>query len=100
MNEPRKPSAISRLLAILREQQHQYRPSTEIFLDLDVARIARELELAKFGAERGADNRPVHDAQDFDDIEHQIIERAESHKQAAHSLYLEHLHTYDERLTG
>jgi hypothetical protein len=100
MNEPRKPSAISRLLAMLREPPHDYRPATGIFLDLDVQRIARELELELVGTERGADNRPAQDAQDFDDIEHQIVERAEGHKQDAHSVYLDQLHTYDERLTA
>jgi hypothetical protein len=91
---------MSRLLAILREPPHDYRPANEIFLDLDVARVARDLELARFGKERGAADRPAPDVQDFDDIEHQIIERIESHKQSAHSLYLEQVHTYDERLTA
>jgi hypothetical protein len=100
MNEPRKPSALSRLLAILREPPHHYRPVNEIFLDLDVARVARDLDLARAGKERGENNRPAQDAQDFDDIEHQAIERIESHKQSAHSLYLDEVHTYDARLTA
>jgi hypothetical protein len=103
MNVRRKSSAISRLLtqlAVLREPRHDYKPATEIFLNLDVDRVASELQLARLARERGADDRPPPDARDFDDVEHQIIERIESHKQDAHSLYVEQLHIYDDRLTA
>ena len=46
------------------------------------------------------ESRPDKDAQTFDDIEHQIVERVESHKQDGHSIYLDQLHMYDERLTA
>jgi hypothetical protein len=95
-----KPSPIARLLALLSQPQHPYRPSTEVFLDLDVNRVAASLQLAARGAERGSQNRPSHDAKTFDDVEHQIIERVEAHKQDAHALYLDHLHTYNARLAG
>jgi hypothetical protein len=90
MKSPAKPSAIARLLALLNKPPHPYRPATEVFLDLDVDSVAAELVLTERGSERGANNRPAQDAQTLDDIEYQIIERVESHKQAAHSLYLEH----------
>jgi hypothetical protein len=93
-------SAISQLLGLLSQPRHDYRPSTQIFLDLNVDRITDELQLLKNGTDRGAENRPAADAQTFDDIEHKIIERIEAHKQDAHSVHLEHLHTYDERLIG
>jgi len=95
-----KQSAVSRLMGLLSQPRHDYRPSTQVFLDLNADRIADELQLAKNATERGAENRPPTEAQTFDDIEHAIIERIESHKQDAHSVYLEHLHTYDERLIG
>ena len=93
-------SAIGRLLGLLGQPPHAYRPSTEIFLDLNVNRVADNLNLATGGAERGAENRPSTDAETLDDIEHQVVELIETHKQDAHSIYLEHLHTYDERLTA
>jgi hypothetical protein len=95
-----KQSALARLLAVLNQPQNDYRPATEIFLDLNVNRIADELQLSKHGMERGKENRPDKDAQTDDDIEHQIVERVESHKQDGHSIYLDQLHTYDERLTA
>lgn len=95
-----RQSGIARLLSLLGQPQHSYRPTTEIFLDLNVNRVADSLNLAVNGGERGAENRPSADAETFDDVEHQVVEFVETHKQDAHSIYLEHLHTYDERLTA
>ena len=95
-----KRSAITRLLSLLGQPQHSYRPTTEIFLDLNVNRVADNLNLAADGSDRGAENRPSADAETLDDVEHRVVEFIESHKQDAHSIYLEHLHTYDERLTA
>src|ERR1700733_5635207 len=93
---PKRLSPIARLRELLGQPQHPYRPSTQIFLDLNVQLISREMNLSKRGAERGTEDRPPQTAETFDDVEHQIVERTESHKQDAHSLYLEHLHTYDQ----
>jgi hypothetical protein len=93
-------SPIARIRALLNQPQHPYRPATTIFLDLNVDRVADDLKLVERGRERGSQNRPSEDAQTLDDVEHQIIERIETHKQDAHTLYLDHLHTYDERMTA
>ena len=95
-----KPSPIARLLALFSQAPHDYRPATQIFLDLNVSRVADTLKLAQRGQERGAQNRPLADAQTFDDVEHQILERIDAHKQDAHALYLDHLQTYDHRLAA
>jgi len=95
-----KPSAIERLMALFSQPTHDYRPATEIFLDLNVNRVADTLKLAQQGRERGAKNRPPSDAQTLDDVEHQIIERVEQHKQDAHSLFLDQNHTYDQRVAA
>jgi hypothetical protein len=95
-----KPSAISRLLSLLSQPVHPYRPATEVFLDLNVDHVADSLQLAKRGTERGTGDRPPRDSTTLDDIEHQILERIETHKQDAHSIYLDQLHTYDARLAA
>ncbi|MGA7808379.1 hypothetical protein [Bradyrhizobium sp.] len=95
-----RQSAIARIRALLNQPPHHYRPATTIFLDLSVDRIADELQLAARGTERGAENRPTTEAQALDDIEHRIVERIEAHKQDANTIYLDHLHTYDERVTA
>jgi uncharacterized protein YukE len=95
-----RPSAIARIRALLSQPTHSYRPATTIFLDLNVDRVAEELQLVARGTERGSQNRPTADAQTLDDVEHQVVERIEAHKQDAHAIYLDQLHTYDERVTA
>jgi hypothetical protein len=84
----------------LNQPTHSYRPATTIFLDLNVDRVAEELQLVARGTERGSQTRPTADAQTFDDVEHQVVERIEAHKQDSHAIYLDQLHTYDERVTA
>ncbi|MCP1830706.1 hypothetical protein J2R76_007406 [Bradyrhizobium sp. USDA 4532] len=93
-------SPIARLRALLNQPTHDYRPATTVFLDLNVDRIADEMNLTSLGKERGSQNRPASDAQTLDDVEHLIVERIEAHKQDSHTIYLDHLHTYDERITA
>src|SRR4051794_33246442 len=95
-----RQSPIKRIWALLNQPPHHYRPATTVFLDLNIDRIADEFRLVARGKERGSQNRPTADAQTLDDIEHQIVERIEAHKQDAHTIYLDHLHTYDERVTA
>ena len=95
-----RPSAIARIRALLNQPTHHYRPATTIFLDLNVDRVADDLRLVERGSERGGQNRPTSDAQTLDDVEHQAVERIEAHKQDANAIYIDHLHTYDERLTA
>jgi hypothetical protein len=95
-----RPSALARIRSLLRQPTHHYRPATTMFLDLNVDRIADDMQLAAKGAERGGQNRPTSDAQTLDDVEHQVVERIEAHKQDSHTLYLDHMHTYDERVTA
>lgn len=95
-----RPSAIARIRALLSQPAHHYRPATTVFLDLNVDRVADEFGLTTLGTQRGTENRPTSDAQTMDDIEHKIVERIEAHKQDANVIYLDQLHTYDERLNA
>jgi hypothetical protein len=95
-----RQSPIARIRAFLNQPLHQYRPATTIFLDLNVDRVADDLQLVARGRESGSQNRPAADAQTLDDVEHQIVERVEAHKQDSHTLYLDHVHTYDDRVAA
>lgn len=95
-----KPSPIERLLALFSHPAHDYRPATEIFLDINVNRVADTLKLTQRGQERGSKNRPLSDTRTLDEVEHQILERIDGHKQDAHSIYLDQLQTYDHRLAA
>lgn len=89
--------AIGRLVALLGEKQHPYKPSTQVFLELDAEKIASDIRLVELGTERGTAERPPSNSVTYDDVEHRIIERLESHKQDSHALFQQHLETYDDR---
>jgi hypothetical protein len=91
-------SALARLLNGLKREQHDYRPSLEVFPTLNVDKIARDMALAKTGAERGAREEPASDSIVYDDVENRIVEYVEAEKNAAHGLLLDELRTYRERL--
>jgi hypothetical protein len=95
-----RQSPLARIRAFLNQPVHQYCPATTVFLDLNVDRVADDMQLVARGSERGSQNRPTVDSQTLDDVEHQIVERIEAHKQDSHTLYLDQLHTYDDRITA
>jgi hypothetical protein len=84
----------------LRREPHDYRSSLQVFPDLNVARVASELELERQGTERGARSEPASGSTGFDDVELAVIERIEAEKKSAHGVLLEELRVYAERLTG
>lgn len=92
--------AIGRLIALLGEQQHPYKPSTQVFLELDAEKLAADIRLVELGTERGSAERPPTNATGYDDVEHRIIERLESHKQDSHAIFQQHLETYDDRMAA
>jgi hypothetical protein len=98
--EVRPKSALSRLVNGLKREQHDYRVSLDVFPVLNTDKLARDLELAKAGAERGAREEPGSDTQAFDDVENAIVERVEAEKNTAHGTLLDEVRTYKERLTG
>jgi hypothetical protein len=95
-----RQSPIARIRAFLNQPVHQYRPATTVFLNLNVDRVADDLQLVARGRDRGSQNRPTADSHTLDDVEHQIIERVEAHKQDSHTIYLDHLHIYEDRVTA
>jgi hypothetical protein len=92
--------ALNRLWEKVRESNHDFRATTEIFPNLDVDRIARDLELAEKGSRRGSENQPPRGAKSMDDVELAIVERVEEEKKAAHHLVEDHLQLFADRLTN
>src|SRR6516225_6782418 len=93
-------SALSRLVNGLRREQHDYRPSLEVFPVLNVDKIGSDMGLAQTGTRRGAGNEPSTGSSALDDIESRIIERIEAENNAAHGTLLDELRTFRERLSG
>jgi len=81
MSTPR--SALARLLNGLKREQHDYRPSLEVFPALNIDRLASDMALASTAAERGGREEPASDSVAFDDVENRIVERAEAEKRTA-----------------
>ncbi|MQT11924.1 hypothetical protein [Segnochrobactrum spirostomi] len=91
-------SVLPRLLAGLRKAPHDYRPSLQVFPDLEVERIAVELRLSERGAERGARDEPAMLQTQFDEVENRIVEKVQSEHKAAHGVLAEEMRAYTERL--
>ena len=89
--EPTQRSALARLLNGLKREQHDYRPSLEVFPALNIEKLAGDMGLATAGAERGTREEPGSDSVAFDDVENRIIERVEAEKNAAQGLLLDEL---------
>lgn len=87
-----------RLLDYLRHPPHDYTPSTQQFLDLNVDKIKRELRLVEEGGRRGAREEPASDSRDFDGIEQEIVRRIETHRKAALKIFHDNMETYAKRL--
>jgi hypothetical protein len=83
----------------LRREPHDYRSSLQVFDDLNIARVASELELERKGAERGSRNEPDPGSSGRDDVELAIIERIQAEKKGAHGLLLEEFRVYRDRLS-
>jgi hypothetical protein len=98
--ELRPKSALGRLVNGLKREQHDYRPSLEVFPTLNVDKLAADLGLAQAGAKRGAHDEPAADSGALDDVENRVIERIEAENNVAHGTLLDELRTYKERLTG
>lgn len=95
-----RSSGISRLLDKLRRPPHDFRPSTEVFAELDVTRLAAEMNLEAVGRERGQRNDPATNSTVPDEVEVRIIERIEAEKKRAHGLLEDENRAYAERLSG
>ncbi|WP_032936464.1 hypothetical protein [Mesorhizobium sp. WSM3626] len=91
---------LNRLRESLRDSNHDFRASTQLFSSLDVAKIDRDMDLAGRGKERGEGNQPPKTAKNLDDLEHAIIERVEDEKKASYHTLEDNLQLLGGRLAG
>ncbi len=80
--------------------QHDYRVSLQIFPDLNVDKVADDMDLERTGGERGERNTPATTAISFDEVEMRITERIGSAQKAAYSRLSDEIRTYEDRLSG
>ena len=91
-------SALERLAQGLRQAPHDYRPSLQVFPDISVDVLSRELDLAAQGKERGRREEPATESATADEVEHSIIERIFAERKAAHQELIDQLETYSRRI--
>ncbi|WP_348632392.1 hypothetical protein [Mesorhizobium sp. M7A.F.Ca.CA.003.01.2.1] len=84
----------------LRESNHDFRASTQLFNSLDPAKIDGDLDVINRGKQRGEVNQPPKTAKNLDDVEHAIVERVEDEKKAAHHTLEDNLQLLGGRLAG
>jgi len=77
---------------------HDYRPSILSFLEIDIKKISKDLNLSERGRERGRKNEPPADSEIADDVEHEILEFIDGEVKKAHAALLDDLSTYAQRL--
>src|SRR6266511_4251055 len=62
---------LARLIEGVQQVPHVYRPSTETFAELDIQKVARELDLEVLGQANGEKHRSQEDSRALDETEHQ-----------------------------
>ena len=93
-------SSLSKLVEVFKTKQHDYKISTELFAQLDVSQLAKELKLEDSGTKKGKENEPAAKSQVPDSTETEIQERVVSAKKEAHHLAENQLHAYNERISN
>lgn len=92
--------ALNRLWQTVRESNHDFRATTDIFPILDPESVSRTLELAERGSKNGAENLPSKTAKSLDEVEQRIIATVEEEKKKSHQSLEDEMQRYSERLRG
>jgi hypothetical protein len=93
-------ASLERLAIGLRQAPHEYRPSLQVFPDISVDALARDLKVVERAKENGKLDLPASSSGSLDDTEHAIIERIFSDRKAAHQMLADQLETYTQRRTA
>jgi hypothetical protein len=91
-------SALERLAQGLMGSPHDYRPSLQVFPDISVEALARDLGLAAKAEQRGRQEQPATYSATLDEVEHSVIERIYAERKSSHQELLDQLETYARRL--
>lgn len=91
---------LSNLRDALRESNHDFKASTEIFPQVDVDRITKELKILEVAESRGKQEQPASTSTSYDDFELDIIGRIQDAKNTAHHNLEDQLHLFTERLNS
>src|SRR5690349_12627265 len=93
-------ASLQRLVDGLRLAPHVYVPSTQVFPDVSVAALERDLRVSERGQANGALNLPAASSGAYDEVEYAIIERIFAERKAAHGFLVDQIETYAQRLSA
>jgi hypothetical protein len=97
---PRGLKALERLVRGAYTAPHEYRPSLQVFPDLSVDVLAKELQVIDKGAANGQADHPVSQSATLDEVESAVVERIYSERKAAHQDLIDQLDTCVRRLNA
>jgi len=90
----------NRLLEKVRESSHDFVVTTEIFPNLDVERVTRDMNLVEEGKKRGALDQPSKTSRSLDDIELAVVGKVQDAKSTAYNNLEDQLQLFAARLGG
>src|SRR5260370_29978084 len=79
---------------------HEYRPSLEVFPDVSVDVLAKDLNIVERATSNGRAEHPTSESSSLDEVEYAIVERLYSERTAAHQSFVDQLDTYAQRLNA
>ncbi len=88
----------NRLLEKVRESSHDFVVTTEIFPNLDVERVARDMNLVEEGNNRGVLEQPSKSSKSLDDIELAVVGKVQDAKSTAYNNLEDQLQLFAGRL--
>jgi hypothetical protein len=91
-------SSLERFQRLVSRPSHNYRPTTETFLNLDTQLIAADMKLAEKGQSRGEADQPPSDSKVFDQVENDIIEHVSAAQKRAYDSLENHIAGFRQRL--
>jgi Skp family chaperone for outer membrane proteins len=92
--------ALNRLWGKVRESNHDFRASTDIFPMLDTEKLSRTFELVEIGDAGGKENKPPKSARALDEIEQRIVARVEEEKKASYQVLEDQFQHFEDRLNN
>lgn len=90
--------ALTRLWEQVRQTNHDFKASTDIFPQLDTEKLSRSLELVELGEANGKENKPPKSARVLDEVEQRVVARVEEEKKTSHQVMEDQFQSFEDRL--
>ncbi|TIX86188.1 MAG: hypothetical protein E5V21_01805, partial [Mesorhizobium sp.] len=84
----------------LLEANHSFKETTQLFVSLNVDKLAKDLDLVAEGKKLGSQNQPPKAAKPYDAVEDAVLERIGEEQKEAHQTVEDHLQTFAGRLAS